>query len=331
VPDLEVLPPALDGESGVRLSQELRPDVVLMDLDLPVLDGILAIRSIMSTAPCPIVVLSAYLDSPERDRTFESLQAGAVDVLAKPRGIDAEAVTRFSDRLIRTVRLMSQARVVRRSPPPLPGSAPAPHLELGLYDVVVIGSSTGGPVVLYDLLSRLPAPYPLPIAIGQHIVPGFEHGLAQWLSGTGHRVSVASPGRSLTKGQVVLAPADQDLLLGRDGMEVAATRAPPTPSVDVLFRSAADTFGNRVIGVLLTGMGEDGARGLLELRRAGSLTITQSAATCIVDGMPRAARARDAGILDLPPTEIADLLRTISVGHAPKVSTHREKPGRTAT
>ncbi len=318
-PDVEVLPPALDGEMGVRLAQELRPDVILMDLELPVLDGILAIRSIMSSSPCPIVVLSAYLDSPERDRTFESFEAGAVEVLAKPRGVGAEAVQRFRDRLLRTVRLMSQARVVRRrsrSAPPVLG-APPPVLEPGLYDVVVIGASTGGPVVLHELLSQLPAPYPLPIVIGQHIVPGFEHGLAQWLGGTGHRVSVAAPGMRLAKGEVVLAPADRDLLLGQGLVSIAPAAAAPTPSVDVLFRSAADELGDRAIGILLTGMGEDGARGLVELRRRGALTVTQTGPTCVVDGMPRAARDRDAALHDLSPAEIAGLLRTISIACTP--------------
>lgn len=317
--DIELLPPAFDGVTGVQLTEQLRPDVVLMDLELPGLDGISAIRAIMSSSPCPIVALSAYLDSPERDRTFESFQAGAVDVLAKPRGIEPEAIERFRGRLLRTVRLMSQACVVRRRSQPAPTLrelSPQLAIEPRPYDLVVIGASTGGPVVIHDALSQIRAPYPLPIAIAQHIVPGFEHGLARWLCQTGHRVSVALPGMRLSKGEVVLAPADRNLLLSRDAVDIVPADIAPTPSIDVLFRSVAHTFGDHSIGILLTGMGEDGARGLLEMRRRGALTVTQSSPTCVVDGMPRAARSMDAAVHDLSPGDIVGLLKTIAVACA---------------
>lgn len=316
---MELLPPAFDGATGVRLTEQLRPDVVLMDLELPALDGISAIRSIMSSFPCPIVVLSAYLDSPERDRTFESFQAGAVDVLAKPRGVDAESIERFRGRLLRTIRLMSQACVVRRRSQPAPTlreQSAQLALEPNPYELIVIGASTGGPLVLYDLLSKIRAPYPLPIAIAQHIVPGFEHGLSRWLCQTGHRVSIAASGMRLSRGQVVLAPADKNLLLGRAGVDIATADSAPTPSADALFRSAAREYGAHSVGILLTGMGEDGARGLLELRRRGALTVTQSSPTCVVDGMPRAARSLEASVHDLSPADMVTLLETLSVACA---------------
>lgn len=319
-PDIELLPPAFDGETGVRLVAELRPDVVLMDLELPVLDGISAIRRIMSAFPCPIVVLSALLDSPERDRTFESFEAGAVEVLAKPRGIDAETVERFRARLLRTIRLMSQACVVRRRSQPaptLPERASSPVFEPHPHDVVVIGSSTGGPVVLHEVLGHIPAPFPLPIVIAQHIVPGFEHGLARWLCQTGHRVSVATGAEPLSGGRVILAPADQDLVLEPGIANVVPKGAAPTPSIDRIFRSASRAYLDRAVAILLTGMGEDGARGLLELQRGGALTVTQSSSTCVVDGMPKAARALEAGVHDLSPSEMVALLVTISVACAP--------------
>lgn len=315
--DIEVLPEVVDGARAVELARTLRPDVILMDLELPVLHGIDAIREIMATSPRPIVVLSAWLDSPGRDRTFEAFDAGAVEVLAKPRGLDAATVETFAERLVSTVRLMASARVVRRlnrrslTPPSLAQDRP---------DVVVIGCSTGGPPVLDAILKQAPAPFRVPVVVCQHIVPGFEQGLADWLRRTGHDVRVVSAdGETLVPGRVFVARADCDLaFVSTDRLE---PRAPSgsgiTPSVDVLFHSAARVFGARALPILLTGMGEDGAAGLEALRRAGARTIAQTAESCVVDGMPGAARARGAVVNDLSPVEIGatlTVLATAAVG-----------------
>lgn len=320
-PDMMVLPPARDGVTGVELAQTLRPDVILMDLELPRMTGIDAIREIMATSPRPIVVLSGALESDGKDRTFESFRAGAVDVLAKPRGLTNEERERFSERLLRTVRLMSEARVLRRRPsgtksshvassPPLEPDKP---LSYDLLEIVLIGASTGGPQVVRSILDELPAPYPLPIALCQHIVPGFEEGMARWLSETGHRVNLVNAGEHARPERVYVARADKHLAV--NGLEFAV-RTPVTrqvvPSVDVLFDSAAVTLGNKCVALLLTGMGEDGRHGLLALKNRGALTVTQAKETCVIDGMPGAARAAGASTLDLSPSRMVSLLKQIA-------------------
>ncbi|MCI0528656.1 MAG: response regulator [Nitrospira sp.] len=318
-PDMELLPPAMDGATGVQAAKREKPDVILMDLQLPVLDGIEAIRRIMSEAPCPIVVLSAYLDLPDRDRTFESLQAGAVDVLTKPRGLGEEQIGHFRDRLIRTIRLMSKARMVgrrrniRASPQTKSVSISTSLPSVQDYDIVVIGSSTGGPPVLYQILKSVPSPFILPMIVSQHIIPSFENGLARWLGETGHRVIVAQADQKIESGVVYLAQADRHLAVRPAGFEILPVEyTKPVPSVNVLFESTAETFGARVIALLLTGMGEDGAKGMLALRNRGALTITQTGETCVVNGMPAAGRALGGSLYELSPNEMAEVLRKIA-------------------
>lgn len=315
-PDMEMLPSASDGAAGVRTAVAARPDVILMDLELPLLDGIAAIREIMAKAPCPIVVLSAYLESPERDRTFESFQAGAVEVLSKPGGLGDDAVTSFRDRLLRTIRLMAEARVIRR----VAGRSAArtvedraiPRASWRDYDIVVIGASTGGPPILYDLLRELTPPFPLPIVVGQHIIPGFEQGLATWLGRTGHRTTIARAGERPEPGVVYVARADRHLAVHGAGFDLRAADGALAPSVNVLFESAADVFGERVVALLLSGMGSDGARGLAALRRRGALTIAQTGETCVVDGMPAAARALDSCCYAMSPAQMARFLAALA-------------------
>lgn len=320
-PDVVMLPPARDGVTGVELAQKHRPDVILMDLELPRMTGIDAIKEIMATAPRPIVVLSGALESEGTDRTFESFQAGAVEVLAKPRGLSNEEQERFSERLLRTVRLMSEARVLRRKSTGTKSSyqiASAPPLEPqpatnDRFEVILIGASTGGPQVIRTMLDELPAPYPLPIVICQHIVPGFEDGMAHWLSESGHRVAIVVPGEQAVPNRVYVARADKHLVM--NGLEFAIRSPMPrqvVPSADVLFDSAAITLGSRCVALLLTGMGEDGRHGLMALKTRGALTVTQSASTCVIDGMPGAARAAGASMMDLAPSRMVDLLKQIA-------------------
>jgi two-component system chemotaxis response regulator CheB len=317
-PDITLLPPARDGVVGVELAQTHHPDVILMDLELPRMSGIQAISEIMATSPRPIVVLSGALDKPGTDRTFESFQAGAVEVLAKPRGLSNEERERFSERLLRTLRVMSQARVIKRRPAAMKAVAAAPAVQPqptpeGPFEVVLVGASTGGPIVVRNLLEEVRPPFPLPIVLCQHIVPGFEQGMAQWLGETGHRVNVANPGEHAMPGQVYVARADKHLAM--NGLELSirpGVGKQIMPSADVLFETAAATLGNRCVALLLTGMGDDGRRGLLALRRKGALTVTQSADTCVIDGMPGAARAAGAAVLDLSPPRMVELLKQIA-------------------
>ncbi len=320
--DITLLPPARDGVTGVEYAQKLQPDVILMDLELPRMTGLEAIKEIMATAPRPIIVLSGALESEGTDRTFESFQAGAVEVLAKPRGLTTEERERFSERLLNTVRLMSEARVLRRRPTGTkssyhavsvtPSEPPQPTTYVR-FEAVLIGASTGGPQVLRSMFDGLAAPYPLPIVICQHIVPGFEEGMAHWLGESGHDVRVVNSAEQALPGRVYVARADKHLAM--NGLEM--TIRPPMgrqamPSADILFDSSAVTLGNRCVAILLTGMGEDGRQGLLALKQCGALTVTQSASTCIIDGMPGAARNAGASVLDLAPPRIVELLKQIA-------------------
>lgn len=308
-PDIELLPSAPDGAAGVEAVHRHHPDLVLMDLELPVLDGISAIAKIMATVPCPIVVLSAYLDTPGSDRTFEALEAGAVNVLAKPSGIAKDDIEGFAARLLSTVRLMAEARVVRRSPDRILGAKSAPVPKSAPSSLLVIGASTGGPAALRELLRNMIAPAPVPIIIAQHTIPGFEHGLAAWLSETGHHVIVADGLSRLAPGAVYLSPADKDVVVREGFVEVVSPRpGTQVPSINRLFESAAEAHGKRTAAVLLTGMGDDGAEGALSLYRRGALTITQTASSCVINGMPEAARRLGASTIELPPLEIARFL-----------------------
>jgi two-component system, chemotaxis family, protein-glutamate methylesterase/glutaminase len=317
-PDIELLPAVSNGRDAVAAVRRWNPNLVLMDLVLPGMDGVDAIAEIMATAPCPIVVLSAQLDTPGRDRTFESLKAGAVDVLAKPTGGGVEGVKEFRERLLRTVRVMAHARVVGRKRPSLRTAAvrPVPPAvsavpEARPCSLVAIGGSTGAPPLVYDLLRALPAPTPFPVVVAQHIVRGFEQGFARWLAGTGQRTEVAEGGEWLTPGMVYVSPADRDLVVSGGRLRTQPSRGVAVPSVDALFESVAGFYGSRAVGLLLTGMGEDGARGLLAMRRAGALTVAQDGASCVVDGMPGTARALGAASQILTPGEMGALLSSL--------------------
>jgi two-component system chemotaxis response regulator CheB len=316
-PEITLLPPVSDGHTAVLVAQAALPDLILMDLFLPGLDGVSAIAEIMASAPCPIVVLSGHLNEPDRDRTFESLRAGAVEVLAKPQSLSPEVFAAFRQQLQKTVRLMKDARVIRRRGT-AGGAGSARSYGIGgrAYDVVVIGASTGGPPLLSELLTRTPPPCTLPVVIAQHTLQGFETSMAQWLGRSGHAVQLAVHGAPLRPGVVYLAPPDLDCRLGRVGLTVQPLRRANAevtgPCIDNLFLSAAEAFGARCAAFLLSGMGDDGARGLLALRRSGALTVAQSGESCVVDGMPAAARALGAPGYDLPPAELIQLFQRLS-------------------
>jgi len=323
-PDIELLPAVSNGRDAVAAVQRWSPHLVLMDLVLPGMDGVDAIAEIMATAPCPIVVLSAQLDTPGRDRTFESLTAGAVDVLAKPMGGGVEAVREFKERLLRTVRMMAHARVVgRRRPslriPVVPPASQVPQApsaagggrEKRTCALLAIGGSTGAPPLVYDLLRALPAPAPFPVVVAQHIVHGFEPGFASWLKGTGHRAEVVVGGEWVEAGVVYVSPSNRDVVVSGGRLRTQPSRGVAVPSVDALFESVAGCYGARGVGLLLTGMGEDGARGLLAMRQAGALTVAQDSGSCVVDGMPGTARQLGAASQTLTPSEMLSLMTAL--------------------
>lgn len=308
---------ASDGEEGVAAAARLRPDVVIMDIHMPKLDGFSAARQIMETCPTPIVMVTASTSATDVAATFHALEAGALVVLAKPRGPGDPAFEAMAAELLQTVKLMAAVPVVKRwprhrHPPSVP---PLPTVVFADVRVVALGASTGGPIALQDILSRLPHDFPVPLLIVQHISAGFAEGFAEWLAkSTGYPVHVAAQGESALAGAAYVAPSNVHMRLLASGC-IDLADAPAEhglkPSVSYLFRSLASTFGPAAIGVLLTGMGRDGAQELKALREAGAVTIAQDSATSIVFGMPGEAVKLGAAIYVLPPDAIAVTLERL--------------------
>ena len=319
-PELQVVGEALDGGQAVELCGRLRPDVVTMDMMLPTMSGLVATEHIMAEFPTPILVVSSA-DRQELFSTYNALAAGAVDVLEKPRGDASDAG--WERRLCSAVRLVSRIRVIThprarldgRDRPAATPVAAAPQPEVrgdGALQVVALGASTGGPGALTELLRALPAGFRTPVLCVQHIAASepFAVAFSDWLGDqTGHDVSYAVDGLPVSslRSRVVLAPPDRHVLV-RDGilrLSDAAPRHSCRPAVDLLFESVAEEYGAAATGCLLTGMGRDGAEGLLRMRARGAVTFAQDEASCVVYGMPREAALLGAAAYVLPPARIA--------------------------
>jgi two-component system chemotaxis response regulator CheB len=316
--DIELVGEAHDGAQAVALCQQLRPDVVSMDMMLPGMDGQAATEAIMAHCPTPILIVSSSTNRGELLRTYEALAAGAVEVLEKPgAGMpEGEWERRYLTllRLVARIRVIThvRARISGRPSARLPGAPPTPRRAL-----LALGASTGGPGALMKVLQTLPAPAPLPVLIVMHINAVFSRGFAEWLDAqTPHRVRYAHGGERLhdLAGQVVLAPPDSHLVLQSGQLQLS--HAPPRhscrPSVDVLFESLALEIGSGVAAALLTGMGRDGAQGLLAIRRAGGATLAQDEASSMVYGMPREAAQLGAAERVLPLADIGPALMGLS-------------------
>lgn len=312
-PGITVVATAKDGEAAVELTKQLRPDVVTLDVEMRGLGGLAALRMIAADAreDVAVIMVSSYTTRGARV-TLEALQLGAVDFIAKP-GPDAgtREIGALEDELIEKVRACVAARFHTEARPLAPAPAPLPRLAV---ECIGIGTSTGGPVALSTLLPQLPREFPAPIVIAQHMPPGFTAALAERLHAASRiGVTEGADGTALAPGTAVIAPAGALARVRRDGSTVrlALEPAPPrslTPNVDALFGSLADVYGERAMGVVLTGMGHDGVEGLRALRAARAFTAGQDEASCTIYGMPRAAAL--AGVLDrvLPLAEIPRLL-----------------------
>jgi two-component system, chemotaxis family, protein-glutamate methylesterase/glutaminase len=324
-PELLVIGEATDGRQAVEMVARLRPDVVTMDMMLPTMSGLVATEHIMAEHPTPILVVSSA-DRQELFSTYNALAAGAVDVLEKPRGDATDA--EWPLRLRSAVRLVSRIRVITRPRARREGALPEPAPPLpptDLLRVVAVGASTGGPRALTELLRSLPAGYPAPVLCVQHIAASepFAVAFSDWLAGqTGRDVSYAvdwTPVEAAAR-RVLLAPPDRHLQV-RDGV-LRVIDAPPRhscrPSVDVLLESVAAEYGPAAAGVLLTGMGRDGAEGLLRMRSRGAVTFAQDEASCVVYGMPREAALLGAAGYVLPPARIAARLAQLRPAGSPR-------------
>lgn len=323
-PGIDVVGEAGDGATAIELCRQLRPDVITMDMMLPVMTGLSATEYIMAHTPTPILIVSASTNRGELFRTYDALAAGAVDVLEKPGAESIEGA--WESRLLSAVKLVSRIKVIthlraRLAPPsthPRRDASSEARLEGRRTRVIAVGASTGGPGALLDVLRQLPAGFPIPVLMVLHLGEPFAAAFADWLDAqTAHSVRYAREGDVLPPGGgVLLAPPGKHLVL-RDG-RLRLTSDPEVhscrPAVDVLFESLAVEQGSSAAAALLTGMGRDGASGLLSIRRAGGLTIAQDEASCVVYGMPREAVLLGAAERILPLGEIGAAFAGLAPG-----------------
>lgn len=317
-PRLEVIEVVDDGAQAVQAAQRLRPDVIVMDIHLPVMGGFAATRLIMESAPTRIVMVTATAIPNEVAQSFEALESGALTVLAKPPGPGHPDFEAMQQELVDTVALMAEVPVVRRWPAvrTQPAASAAKVSHAGRIDVIAVGASTGGPLALQDLLTALPMSGMPPIVIVQHISHGFADGLVQWLSRvSGYDIKVAAHADRLRQGMACVAPDGAHLEVTGDGHVVLNPGLPVNgfrPAVGVLFTSAAREYGARAAGLLLTGMGRDGAQELLAMRRAGALTMAQDKDSAVVNGMPGEAVRIGAAMHVLSPQDMAATLSRLA-------------------
>ncbi len=317
-PFIEVVGAARDGEEALELVERLQPDVVTLDLVMPGLDGVGFLRRQMARRPVPVVVCSIAHESGEL--AMSALDAGAVEFVQKPTALATEKVFEIADELVAKVKAASAATLSRLPGPPahVPPAegnvAPRARTDARAADVLVIGISTGGPQALRHMIPRLPVDFPVPVAMVLHMPVGYTEMYAQRLNEiSALDVSEAREGDLLLPGKVLLAPAGRHLTFVRadDGvrarLELHPTHTQHRPAVDVLFQSAAEVYGSRVLGVVMTGMGQDGLLGSAHVKAQGGRVITEAESSCVVYGMPRAVAEaglsdRDAPLQEMAPT-----------------------------
>ncbi|MEL6814392.1 MAG: chemotaxis-specific protein-glutamate methyltransferase CheB [Cyanobacteria bacterium J06598_3] len=321
-PLIEIVGVAHTGVEALALIPNVQPQVICTDLHMPHMDGLELTVEIMNRFPLPILVVSVSVQADNTQQVFRLLEAGAVDVFPKPiAGLTAESVA-LNSALIEKIQILAGVKVFRKkravaaSPQVMPSLRPPEGISTGKHwkrpKVIVIGTSTGGPQALYEVLSHLPRPFP-PIICVQHIGVGFLQGLINWLQReSALKIEIAKPGQAPAPGHVYFAPEKQHLRVNDrglfaygDGPLVDGHR----PSITVTFESVARYYRRQAIGVLLTGMGQDGALGLRAIAQAGGLTLAQDEATSVVFGMPKVAIELGAVCEVLPLDAIAPTLR----------------------
>jgi two-component system chemotaxis response regulator CheB len=318
-PRLEVAAAVPSAEEALEILHRAAPDVISLDIRLPGMDGFEATRRIMSERPTPIVVVSSASEFLELNLAMETLRAGALSVVEKPAATSHEEYTALAGRLCTQLVIMSRVHVLRQRPSAVRRSGLAGHRgpAAAARTILGIAASTGGPNALMEILMGLGRGFPLPIVVVQHMTPSFVNGFGAWLASvTPLPVEVVTGTTSLAPGRVFLAPAARHLVAGAGcaWVENSGPVGHHRPSGDVLFASIARSAGSGGIGVLLTGMGEDGARGLLEMRRAGAYTIVEHESTAAVNGMPAAGIRLGAACEALPLPSIAPRILELASG-----------------
>lgn len=318
-PEIRVIGAVNSGVEAINFIARRKPHVISMDMHMPNMNGFETTRRIMATTPIPIVIVSASYESSMISKAFEAIQLGALAIFEKPYGVNHPDYAQMAKEIVTTVKLMSEIKLVRRLHQSAGLKEKDKTLPLAIdefssreIEIIAIGASTGGPQALESVLSGLPKDFSIPLVIVQHIALGFLQGMADWLNLTsGPVVSVARQGEQLLAGHAYIAP---------NGFQMGVTPTPTIslttslgktsfcPSVAYLFQSVAKTFGSKAIGLLLTGMGADGAEDLKLMQKKGAITVAQDEASSVVYGMPAEAVKLKAADYVLPPKTIAQLL-----------------------
>ncbi|MDM8523236.1 chemotaxis-specific protein-glutamate methyltransferase CheB [Desulfococcaceae bacterium HSG8] len=326
---------ASTGKQAVEMNRKLKPDFIIMDINMPVMDGLEATRRIMQDKPVPILIFSGASDT---DTSYKAIDTGAVDMMEKPN-MDQFNEPAFYRSFLQKIRLLADKKVFSKPVVPALKSKPVEKESISqapvirekkilsesesvekkkTYKMLVIGASTGGPSAVKEVLQNLPGTFPFGIALVQHIEKGFDQGYARWLNeATALNVRLAEKTEIIQAGEVLVAPSDKHLIIKGnrfmlyDGPKVLNQK----PSVDVLFESAANSFGDKLIGVLLTGMGRDGANGCLSIFSKGGFTLVQDKETSAIFGMPKAAIDRGGASKVLPLREIPKYLVELVISH----------------
>ncbi len=321
-PAIEVVGIFTDGFEALASLSKLKPDVICTDYQMPKIDGLELIMQIMEKDPKPILVISSAVQKEGDENTiFALLEAGAVDVFPKPLVQTEEEFRKNGDRLIKKIILLSGVYTFRRKRKDRPGSDTNEQVQQKEFNpgkslkIIGVGASTGGPQVLTELFDFFSSPQQLPIVCVQHISEGFIAGFVEWFGKTTSlNVGFATEGGLPEAGNIYFPPEDTHLKFDKNGRFLfsrSSTLNGHRPSIDETFNSLAGTYGSSTLAILLTGMGSDGAQGLLNIKKAGGLTITQSEKSCVVYGMPKVADELGASELSLSPLEIKRLLNNL--------------------
>ncbi|PHQ78511.1 MAG: chemotaxis response regulator protein-glutamate methylesterase [Coxiella sp. (in: Bacteria)] len=324
-PDMEVVGVAPNGKVAIEMTLELKPDIITMDIRMPIMNGFEATQEIMDVQPTPILVVSASVNDNELKIAFNAIESGALAVIEKPPGLEGDDYIKMHSSLMNHIRALSSVAVKRILPKykdtqsihlrNADGSLTNIRRGQAQNDLVALGTSVGGPVVLGQILSSLPSDFPIPIVIVQHIASGFIDGLVSWLN-TSCRliVKIAEEGEVLQAGVVYLGPKDTHFRLKRNGKDIFVSLSDtPTdslfmPSINELFTSIAKICPGHAIAGLLTGMGDDGADALLELHKQNCHTFIQDEETCVVFGMPGVAKQLGAHDMELAEDQISNYI-----------------------